>query len=145
MNAINVDIVRLGELAVLVPALDPGDTETVRRGPDDAGDIDRDLLSANPGEGVVGSRIVVERHRATVGREVIGARPVLPDDDGVRRDRADLLDEAREMKGDLRIGPTIVGDSRRDHLRLSDVRNGMNAVAGISPSCESAPPKPRRS
>ena len=110
----------VGELAVLVAALDPGDAEAVRRRADDAGDVDGDLLPADLGEGVVGARVVVERHRAAIGREVVGAQPVLPDDDGVGRDRADLLDEAREMEGDLRIGRAIVGDRRRDGLRLAE-------------------------
>ena len=35
--------------------------------------------------------------------------------------RADLLDEAREMPGDLRIGRAIVGDGRRDGLRLAEL------------------------
>src|SRR5882762_3430758 len=54
-----------GKLAVLVAALRPGDAEALRRGPDDARDLDRDLHLAKLGEGVVEARVVVERRCAT--------------------------------------------------------------------------------
>jgi hypothetical protein len=38
----------LGELAIFVSALDPGDAEAVRGRADDAGDVDSDLLPADP-------------------------------------------------------------------------------------------------
>src|SRR6267378_5466058 len=41
-----------GERAILVNALDPGDTETIRRGADDAGDLNRNLYLAEIGEGI---------------------------------------------------------------------------------------------
>ena len=55
-----------GECAVLVAALGPGDPEAIRRGADDAGDVDRDLLLAELGEGIVGAGVIVERRGAVV-------------------------------------------------------------------------------
>ena len=109
--------------AILIAALDPGDAEARRRGADDRGHLDRDLLLADLGERVVGASIVVERERAALCREIIGAQPVLPHDDGVGRDRADLLDEAREVEGDLRIVRLIVGGRRCHGLRLAEPVN----------------------
>ena len=45
-----------------------------------------------------------------VGGEVVGLEPVLPQHDRVGRDLADVLDEARKVEGDLRIGRAVVGD-----------------------------------
>jgi hypothetical protein len=101
--------------------LDPGDAKTVVRCADHARDVDRDLNPSDLGEGVVGSRVVVEGDRALVGDEVVGREPVLPDDDGVRRDGADILDETREVPSDLRIGRPVVGDRGGDGLRLSEL------------------------
>ena len=42
-------------------------------------------------------------YRALVGREVIGAQPVLSHDDRIVGDGADLLDEPGEMERDLRV------------------------------------------
>src|SRR3546814_5746765 len=53
--------------------------------------------------------------------EVVGTQPVLPDDDRISRDRANLLDEPAEMEGDLRIGGPIVGDGRLDGLGLAEL------------------------
>ena len=75
-----------------------------------------DLLLADLGEGIVRACIVVERQRASIGREVIGPKPVLPDDDCVGRDRADLLGKAGQVPGDLGIGRAIIRDRRRDSL-----------------------------
>ena len=41
---------------------------------------------------------------APVIGEVVGAQPVLADDDGISGDAPDLFDETREMERDLRIG-----------------------------------------
>src|SRR3546814_14170448 len=53
-------------------------------------------------------------------REVIGAEPVLPNDDRVTGNRTHLFHEAREMEGDLRIGRLIVGFRWSDRLCLSE-------------------------
>src|SRR5262249_60738979 len=95
--------------AVLVAALDPGDAKGGVGGADHARDFDRDLNFTDLGEGVVGAGVIVERCRTLVGSEVVGAKPVLPDDDGISWDGADLLDEAREVPGDLWIGGVFVG------------------------------------
>src|SRR5690606_20793924 len=70
-----------GKLAVLVVPFGPGDAEAVRGRPDDARHLDGDLAPADAGEGVVGPRIIVQGRRAPVGGELIGAKPVLADDD----------------------------------------------------------------
>src|SRR3546814_2616510 len=57
----------------------------------------------------------------TLFRSVVGTQPVLPDDDRISRDRANLLDEPAEMEGDLRIGGPIVGDGRLDGLGLAEL------------------------
>ena len=44
---------------------------------------------------------------APVIGEVVGAQPVLADDDGISGDAPDLFDETREMERDLRIGRPI--------------------------------------
>src|ERR1700674_4122928 len=90
-----------GKAGVLVAPLDPGNTEAVVGRADHARDIDRDLDSPDLREGIIRAGIVVERDRALVGDEFICSEPVLADDDRVRRDRADVLDEASEMPGDL--------------------------------------------
>src|SRR3546814_11053627 len=79
-----------------------------------------DLLAADLGERVVHPGIVVERHCAAIGREVVGAQPILANDDGVGRNRADLLDETREVEGDLGIGRPVVSDGGCDGLRLAE-------------------------
>jgi len=57
---------------------------------------------------------------AAIGREVIGAEPVLADDDRVGGDAAHLFDEAREVPGDLRVGRAEVRDRGGDRLRLAE-------------------------
>src|SRR3546814_8207548 len=59
-------------------------------------------------------------HCAAIGREVVGAQPILANDDGVGRNRADLLDETREVEGDLGIGRPVVSDGGCDGLRLAE-------------------------
>src|SRR3546814_6885461 len=77
-------------------------TEAVGGGADHAGDLDRNLLTPNLGKRVVRAGVVVERCSTAIGREVIGAEPVLPNDDRVTGNRTHLFHEAREMEGDLR-------------------------------------------
>ena len=72
------------------------------------GDLDRDLGLADLGEWVVGASVIVQRERALVGDVVVGVEPVLAQHDGVGGNAAHLLDEPREMPGDLRIGRSIV-------------------------------------
>ena len=96
------------EARVLVATLDPGDAKTVVRGPDHARNVDGDLDPSDLGERIVGAGIVIERDGTLVGDEVVGREPVLADDDGVGRDCTDILDEAREMPGDLRIGRPVL-------------------------------------
>src|SRR5229473_6257113 len=62
-----------GERAILVSALDPGDAKRIRRGADDAGDLDRDLHLAEIGKGIVGAGEIVERGGTAIGGEVVGA------------------------------------------------------------------------
>src|SRR5262249_62183732 len=73
------------------------------------------------GEGVIGTGVIVECCCTLVGGEVIGAKPVLPDNDGISGDGADLLDETREVPSDLWIGRLVVGDGRRDGLRFTEL------------------------
>ena len=80
-----------------------------------------DLRLADLGERIVGAGVVVERERALVGDVVVGVEPVLAQDDRIGRDAAHLLDEAREMPGDLRVGRPVVGGRRRDRLRLAEL------------------------
>ena len=110
-----------GQLAVHVASLAPGDAEGTGGGADDAGDIDRDLLLADPREGVRLAGVVVERQRAAIGGEVVGLEPLAAQHDRIGRDAADLLDEPREMPGELGIG-RIVGSVRRpDGLGLAQL------------------------
>src|SRR4051794_24943011 len=67
-------------------------------------DFDRNLDFADLGEGVIGAGVIVEGCCTLVGGEVIGAEPVLPDNDGISGDGADLLDETREVPSDLWVG-----------------------------------------
>ena len=80
-----------------------------------------DLRLADLGEWIVGAGVVVERERALVGDVVVGVEPVLAQHDGIGGNAAHLLDEAREMPGDLRVGRLIVGDRRRDRLSLAEL------------------------
>ena len=118
------------EAGVLVAPLGPGDAEGIGRGANDARNVDGDLDLPDLGERIIGAGVVVESVRALVGDKIIGLEPVLADDDRIGRNGADILDEAREMPGDLRIGWLIVGDRRGDGLRFAE-------------SCRSAPPRER--
>src|SRR6516164_9339590 len=91
------------------------------RGADHARDFDRDLNFTDLGEGVIGAGVIVEGCCTLVGGEVIGAKPILPDNDGISGDGADLLDETREVPSDLWIGGLVVGDGRRDCLRFTEL------------------------
>src|SRR5712664_1681698 len=97
-----------GERAILVCALDPGDAKRNRRGADDAGDLDRDLHLAEICEGIVGAGEIVEGYGTAIGGEVVGAQPLLAQHDRIDRQSPDILDEAREVIGDLRFGRLIV-------------------------------------
>ena len=101
--------------------LGPGDAEAVVRGAYDAGNLDCDLLAADTGERIIGAGVIVERGRPPIRGEFIGAQPVLAHDDGIRRDRARLLDETAEVEGDLRIGRPVVGRRSGDGLRLAEI------------------------
>src|SRR3546814_13184693 len=103
--------------SVLIAALGPGDAEAVLRGANDARNIDRDLKFADLGEGIVGPRIVIERLRAGGTREIIGTEPVSAEHDRIGGARAEMLDEAREVERDLRIGRPIVAVGGRDGTR----------------------------
>ncbi len=72
------------------------------------------------GKGVIYTRVVVQGDRPAIGGVFVGAEPVLPHDDGIGRDAADLLDETGEMPGDLGIGRPIVGHGRGNGLRLAE-------------------------
>ena len=61
-----------------------------------------------------------KRSGATVGRKVVGAQPVFTQDDGVHRQATDVLDEACEVEGDLRIGRLIGCISRLDRSRFAE-------------------------
>src|SRR3546814_19230641 len=87
---------------------------------DHAGDLDINLLTPNLGKRVVRAGVVVARCSTAIGREVIGAEPVLPNDDRVTGNRTPLFHEAREMEGDSRMGRLIVGIRWRDSLSLSE-------------------------
>src|SRR3546814_6743604 len=101
----------------LFRSLGPGDTEAVLRGANDARNIDRDLKLPDLGEGIVGPGIVIERLRAGGTREIIGTEPVGAEHDRIGGDRAEMLDEAREVERDLRIGRPIVAVGGRDGPR----------------------------
>ena len=64
---------RFGEAAVLITALGPGDAKAVGRRANYARHVHRDLHSPDIGERVVGTGIVVERQRAAISGEVVGA------------------------------------------------------------------------
>lgn len=99
----------------------PGDTERIRRSPDDARHFHRYSHAADLGERVIGAGIIIERRRAPVGGPLVSPEPVLADNDRVGRDRANLLDEAAEVERNLRIDRAIVGVRGRDGLGLSEI------------------------
>ena len=83
--------------------------------------IDRDLDLADLGEGVVIARMVVERLGARRRGEIIGRKPVLAQHDRIGRDRADMLDETREVKGGLRVSRLIIPVRRGDRAGLAEL------------------------
>src|SRR5690606_17326764 len=105
--------------AVAVAPFGPSDAKARRRGADYAGYVNTNLLLADQCEWIVGSCIVVERQRSLVSHKVIGAQPVLPDDDRVFRNGADLLDEACQMKRDLRVGRGVANIGGCHRLRFT--------------------------
>ncbi len=107
---------RCGELSARVTALDPGDAEAALGGADDAGDLDGNLRVADLGEGIVHPRVVVQRQRTLIGREVVSMQPVLAQHDGIGGDLAHILDEARQVVGNLWVSRPIVGGRWRDSL-----------------------------
>src|SRR5262249_52022571 len=73
--------------------------------------------------GIVGSGVIVQRRRPAIGREIVGAEPVLSQDDAVGRQASNIFDEAREMKRDLWIGRLIKGARWGDRLGLTEMIN----------------------
>ena len=61
--------------------------------------------------------MVIQRDSAAIRGEIVGAQPVLAQHDRIGRDLAHILDEAREVVSDLRIGRSEVGGGRRHGLR----------------------------
>jgi len=109
------------QCTVLVAPLDPGNAERRVGGADHARNFDGDLDLADLCKGIVDAGVVVEGRRTLVRGEVVGAEPVLPNDDGIGGDRAELFDKTSEMPGDLRIGGLVVGNGRRDRLRFTEL------------------------
>ena len=83
---------RRSELTAVVSAFGPCDPKAIRRGAYDAGDLDRNLSITKFSEGFVGARVVVECRRAAIGREIVSAEPVLPQNDSVGRQPLDTAD-----------------------------------------------------
>src|SRR5262245_51552072 len=100
--------------AVLVSALDPGDAEGRVRSADHARNFDRNLDFTDLGEGVIGAGVIVEGCCTLVGGEVIGAEPVLPDNDGISGAEATLPVERRKLQGDWGTGGLMVGNGCGD-------------------------------
>lgn len=63
--------------AIDVAPLRPRHPKTAWGGANDTGDIDGHLHLADLAERIMGSGVVAERRRATIGREVVGGEPVL--------------------------------------------------------------------
>ncbi len=106
-----------GQSVVGVVALDPGDAEAVVGGANHARHLDRDLGLADLGEGVGAPGVIVEGERALAVDVIVGVAPVLAQHDRIGGNAAHLLDEAREMPGNLRVGRPVIGDGRRDRQR----------------------------
>src|SRR3546814_15466159 len=85
------------------------------------GKTDGDVALAEAWERIVSAVVFGQRYGAPCRGEGVGTQPVLPDDDRISRERANLLDEPAEMEGDLRIGGPIVGDGRLDGLGLAEI------------------------
>src|SRR3546814_12285964 len=79
----------LDQTGVLIAPLGPGDAKAVLRGPDHARYIDRDLDLAALGEGIIVSRMIVERLRAGGRGEIISGKPVLAQDERAGRGRSE--------------------------------------------------------
>ena len=78
-----------------------------RRCPDNAGYLDRDLGLTELRERIVVAGVIVQRSGTAIRREIVGAEPVLTQDDGIHGKAADMFDEAGEMEGDLGVGYLI--------------------------------------
>src|SRR5262249_53870545 len=89
--------------AALEDALEPPHLERGVRRPHYARYFDGHGLAPYLGEGVVVPRIFVERDSGTVGDEVVALEPVRAHTHGINRQGAHVVDEARQMKGYLRI------------------------------------------
>ena len=133
-------------------ALQPAHLERSVRRAHHAGDLDGDGLAADLGERVVVPGVLVERHRRPVGDEVVGLEPVLAHHHGIDRQRAHVVDEAREVEGDLRVarlvglrrGPDGAGAAAADRPRRCRAwrsRSGR-ARAGSPPGSATAPASP---
>ena len=116
-------------------ALQPAHLERCVGRAHDAGDLDGDRDAADAGEGIVLARVFVQGQRGAVGGIVVGAQPVLAHDHRIDRQRAHVLDEARQVEGDLRIArPVVLGRGRdRAHrpvaIDLHHERHGGAAAA----------------
>ncbi len=107
-----------GKRPVAVMPLGPSDAKAAGRSPDHRGDIHLDLLVPDARERIIEAGIIVKRLRTRRGCEIIGAEPVLPDHHRIGGQGADVVDELRQIPGDLRIGGHI-GRCRGGHdLRL---------------------------
>ena len=99
--------------AVLEGALEPAHLEGGVGRAHHAGDLDGHGDAADAGERVVLARVLVQGQRSAVGGVVVGSEPVLPHDHRIDGERAHVLDEARQMKRDLRVArPVVLGRCR---------------------------------
>ncbi len=60
--------------------------------------------------------MVIQRDGAAIRSEILGTKPVLAQHDRIGRDLPDVLNEAGEVPGDLRIGRAILSERRGDGL-----------------------------
>ena len=123
------------------------------RGAHHAGDLDGDGLAADAGERIVVAGVLVEGDGGAVGDEVVGLEPVLPHDHRIDRQRAHVVDEARQVEGDLRVARLVGLGRRADRARaaarvdLDDVGHGRSgrgraragSPARISDSSQASP------
>ena len=133
-------------------ALQPAHLERAVGGAHHAGHLDGDGLAADLGEGIVVAGVLVERDRRPVGDEVVGLEPVLAHHHGIDRQRAHVVDEARQVEGDLRVARPVGLRRRPDRARaaaridLDDVGRGRartgRATAGSPPGSARAPGEP---
>ena len=128
---------RLGVLggAVLERAFEPAHLERRVGGAHHAGDLDGHGDAADAGKRIVLARIFVQGQRGAVGGVVVGPEPVLAHDDGIDRQAAHILDEARQVEGDLGVArPVVLGRRRHGAHRpvaidLHHERHGAAAAA----------------